>query len=127
IEKNPGDFASLAIESDDPGSKSEGGKLSPFLHGQMLPEFEKVAFSLKPGEISEPVKTRYGYHIIVVDKHETAPLEDVKEDIVDQLRPQKLEQVVDDLKKKSDVKLDEGFFGPITKPAGAEGAGNKAF
>jgi parvulin-like peptidyl-prolyl isomerase len=128
IEKNPDDFAVLAKqESDDPGSKNEGGKLSPFLKGQMLPEFEKVAFSLiKPGEISEPVKTRYGYHVIVLEKHEPAPLEDVKEDIVDQLRPQKLEQVVEDLKKKSEVKLDEAFFGPAVKPASAEG-GNKAF
>jgi len=52
--------------SDDPGSKGQGGYLGWFGKGQMVPEFEQAAFSLKPNEISKPVKTQFGYHLILV-------------------------------------------------------------
>ncbi|HEU4724506.1 MAG TPA: peptidylprolyl isomerase [Candidatus Eisenbacteria bacterium] len=55
--------------SDDP-SGQRGGDLGPFGHGDMVPEFETVAFSLKPGDMSQPVRTRFGYHIIKVDSHQ---------------------------------------------------------
>jgi parvulin-like peptidyl-prolyl isomerase len=59
-----GDFAAIAKErSADPGSKDTGGKLT-INKGQTVPEFEKVAFELKEGVVSEPVKTTYGYHLI---------------------------------------------------------------
>lgn len=59
------DFAEMAArESEDPGSKRNGGKLPWFGINQMVPEFEHAAYALKKGEISEPVKTAYGYHII---------------------------------------------------------------
>jgi foldase protein PrsA len=59
------DFAALAKEySDDPGNSDKGGDLGYFTTGRMLPEFEKVAFALKPGEVSGLVKTQFGYHII---------------------------------------------------------------
>jgi peptidyl-prolyl cis-trans isomerase C len=58
------DFAKMAKEySDDPGSKDKGGEYT-FPRGQMVPEFESAAFGLKPGEVSDLVKTRYGFHII---------------------------------------------------------------
>ena len=55
--------------SDDP-SGQRGGDLGPFGHGDMVPDFESVAFSLKPGDMSQPVRTRFGYHIIKVDSHQ---------------------------------------------------------
>jgi parvulin-like peptidyl-prolyl isomerase len=65
------DFGKIAAEtSDDPASKVDGGNLGTFQRGMMVPEFEKAAFSLKVGEISEPIKTQYGYHIIKVEKHQ---------------------------------------------------------
>jgi peptidyl-prolyl cis-trans isomerase D len=70
-----GDFAKLAMEnSDDPGSKAQGGELGWIVKGQTVPEFEKAAFSLQPGQTSGLIKTTYGYHIIQVEKHEQAHL-----------------------------------------------------
>jgi hypothetical protein len=71
------DFAKLAQEfSDDPGSKMDGGDLGWFGRGQMVPEFEQAAFSLETGQISDPVKSVYGYHIIqVLEKDPARPIE----------------------------------------------------
>jgi peptidyl-prolyl cis-trans isomerase D len=70
------DFAALAREySEDTGTASQGGYLGPFQRGQMVKAFEDVAFSLKPGEISDLVRTEYGYHIIKVLSHERPTLE----------------------------------------------------
>jgi len=80
--KAGGDFAALAKQySEDPGSKEKGGDLDFFPRGQMVPEFEASAFSLMPGQVSDLVKTQYGFHIIkVVDKQAatTQPLEQVR-------------------------------------------------
>lgn len=62
-----GNFAAFAQKySTDPGSKSQGGSLGAITKGALVPEFEKVAFKLRDGEISHPVKTQFGYHIITV-------------------------------------------------------------
>jgi len=113
LDAKPDDFAAIAkVESADPGSKDDGGDLPPFPRNQMVKEFDDAAFSLPVNQISAPIKTRYGYHIIQVKKREIPILEDVKEDITEQLRPQKLEAMVEDLKKKNPTTLDDTFFGP---------------
>ena len=88
--------------SEDPGSKDKGGDLGWLVQGQTVPEFEKAAFSLQPGQVSDLVKTQYGFHIIKVLEKETAhtkPLEEVKLPILTQLR---LNKVQDEENKISD-------------------------
>lgn len=110
------DFAALAAqESDDSGSKAKGGELDPFKHGEMVAPFDAAAFGMKAGELSEPVKSAFGYHIIKVEAHETEPFESAKPDIQRKLQPQKAKDVLEDLVKKTAVTLDPEFFGPAPK------------
>jgi peptidyl-prolyl cis-trans isomerase D len=87
------DFAALAKKnSEDVSSGANGGELPGFVaRGQTVPEFEKVAFSLKPGQASDLVKTQYGYHIIQVLQHEDArlrPFEEAKTELMVQAKKQ---------------------------------------
>ena len=69
------DFAKVAKEaSKDPGSGKEGGDLGFFTKERMVPEFGEAAFKLKPGEISEPVKSQFGWHIIKLEERRQKPL-----------------------------------------------------
>ena len=91
--KGGGNFAKLAKQySKDPGSAANGGKLT-VSKGQTVPEFDKTAFSLKTGAISQPVHTQYGYHIIqalsAVKAAKTTSLAQVRASIQQQLEQQK--------------------------------------
>lgn len=91
--RNGGNFADLAKKySNDPGSKDQGGELGFIKHGVTVPEFDKAAFALQPGQISDLVKTKFGYHIIQTEEKQTAhtrPLDEVKQTIVALLTRQK--------------------------------------
>ena len=84
--KAGGDFDALAkANSDDPGSKDQGGELGMIQRGVTVPAFEQAAFALQPGQISDLVKTQFGYHILKVEEKQTAhlkPLEEVKGQIL---------------------------------------------
>ena len=91
--KNGGNFAKLAKQySKDPGSAANGGKLT-VSKGQTVPQFDKTAFSLKTGQISQPVHTQYGYHIIQalsgIKAASTTSLDKVQASIRQQLEQQK--------------------------------------
>lgn len=75
--KTGGDFAALAKQySQDPGSRDQGGDLGFFPRGAMVPEFENVAFSLAVGQVSNPVQTAFGFHLIkVLEKDANHPLD----------------------------------------------------
>src|ERR1700687_3071401 len=83
--KKGGKFEDLAKKySEDPGSKAKGGDLGWITQGQTVPEFEKTAFSLNPGQVSDLVKTQYGFHVIKVLEKETAhtkPFDEVKDSL----------------------------------------------
>ena len=90
--------------SIDPGSAQNGGDLGEFPRGVMVPEFEKAAFDLKnPGDVSEPVKTQFGWHIIKLEERipeRPSPFEEVKPRILQELREQKTQQVLQDRVKE---------------------------
>ena len=87
------DFAALAIEfSEDEGTAGNGGDLGTFGRGRMVPEFEAAAFSMAPGEVSDPVKSSFGYHVILVTEAEeevTEPFEDVRDSIANILKQER--------------------------------------
>ncbi|RID88550.1 hypothetical protein D1970_01645 [Mesobacillus zeae] len=103
------DFAQLASEhSIDPGSKDIGGKLGYLIKGDMVPEFDKVAFSLEVNKASGPVKTQYGYHIIKVTDKKTNTFEDKKNVIEKELKYQKAKPIntlIAELQKEADINI----------------------
>jgi peptidyl-prolyl cis-trans isomerase C len=106
------DFAKLAQQHSQDNSAAQGGDLNYFPKGQMVPAFDKVAFELKPGEISGVVTTQFGYHIIKVVDHKPGriiPLEEASQQIKhylgEQKKAQHAEAYVDGLKKKSKIEV----------------------
>ena len=102
----------VVLYSDDPGSKDKGGDLGYFERRMMVKEFDEVAFSMEVGQISEPVKTNFGYHIILVtDKMDTQPYDSEYESLKTMFNKQRyqheLEVLIDSLKKKYDFKIDQ--------------------
>jgi len=105
--KNGEDFATVAKEkSKDTGA--EGGDLGFFTRGQMLKPFEDAAFALEVGQISEPVQTQFGWHIIKVEEKRDQPLptfDQVKAAIIAQLVQAKAQEVVTGLRHKAKIEV----------------------
>jgi peptidyl-prolyl cis-trans isomerase C len=116
--KKGGDFSALAKEmSEEPGAKESGGDLGFFSKDRMVPEFSEAAFNLKTGDISEPVRTQFGWHVIKVeDKKEagTSSLEEVKAQLSAYLKQDKQRKVVGDLiaKLRADAKIESTLPAP---------------
>ncbi len=105
-------FEEAAAKYSSCPSKEQGGNLGSFTRGRMVPEFEKAAFELPIGELSVPVKTQFGYHIIKVEERsseEDRPFEEVQNTIYNELLNErqsiKYMEVFEELKKKYNVEL----------------------
>jgi peptidyl-prolyl cis-trans isomerase C len=102
-----GDFAALAKEnSKDPGSKDDGGMLGFFGRGQMVPQFEEAAYRLKKGEISPPVKSQFGFHIIKLEERREKKLptfEEVKDKILNSMIQKKAQDVATGLRTQAKI------------------------
>lgn len=125
VKAAPDKFADLAKEkSTDTMSAQKGGDLGLFGQGRMVADFEKVAFGLKVGEISDVVKTQYGYHIIKVTERkdgERKPFDQVKEQIKATLRNKRLQEQtqghMDDLKKQANLQIIDAAVEKLVPPA----------
>ncbi|QAS51704.1 peptidylprolyl isomerase [Halobacillus litoralis] len=124
------DFASLASEYSSDGSAQQGGKLGWFGPGEMAAEFEDAAYSLEAGEVSDPVQTQFGFHIIkVTDKRDTEDVEsyeDAKEEIKRTLISQKIDQAelqskMDQLMQDAEIDVKDEDFKDLFSSEPAEG------
>lgn len=122
--QNGSGFAALAKQhSTDPGSKANGGKLT-VRKGETVPPFDKVAFELDTGELSAPVETQFGWHLIEalsdVTPEKQTPLAEVKEQIRQQLLQERRQQAISDWSKELNEEFDDrityqvGFSPPAT-------------
>jgi peptidyl-prolyl cis-trans isomerase D len=115
-------FADMAKKySEDPSSAAKGGEYDGVVHGQMVPEFDKAAFSLKVNQISDPVKTTYGYHILQVLAHEQAQLKlfnDVKPQLATEYRKQRVNDLMQQQSDKVQAALTKDPLNPEKVAAG---------
>ena len=107
------DFAALAREySDDSATAQNGGDTGLFHRGQMVPAFEAAAFAVQPGEISDPVDTPFGVHILRLEERKEArllPLDEVREQLREHIREEKMEaaasQETERLREQAEVEI----------------------
>jgi peptidyl-prolyl cis-trans isomerase C len=120
--KGGADFATLAKEkSKDPGA-AEGGDLGYFTKDQMVPEFAEVAFKLDKGQLSDPVKTQFGWHIIKVEDKRTKPtptFDQVKPQLENYVAHRAQAELVDNLRKSANIER-------LDKPAAPDPSLNPA-
>jgi peptidyl-prolyl cis-trans isomerase C len=110
LKKDPGSFGKMAMErSKDPGSKTKGGELGWFDPRRMVPEFGAAVSKLEKGKFTEaPVKTQYGYHVILLEDSraiEAPPLDDVKPQLSQQLQQQNVKKHLDALKAAAKIEV----------------------
>jgi peptidyl-prolyl cis-trans isomerase C len=121
--KNGGDFAKLAREnSDDAASAEHGGVLGPFSPGMLPPEIESHVTQLRPGQVSDPVPSRYGIHIFKVGAHTSQPIDQVRGGISRRMQQQATLDKVEQMRKAAKVEFDAKFFPEAPKPGAAPAA-----
>ena len=124
------DFTKLAKElSEEPGAKESGGDLGFFPKDRMVPEFSEVAFNQKVDDISEPVRTQFGWHVIKVTEKKaagTVPYEEVKTQLVTYLKAKKQEEAAQALLKslRTSAQIENTLPLPAPAPSPSEPAGN---
>ncbi|HVU41046.1 MAG TPA: peptidylprolyl isomerase [Xanthobacteraceae bacterium] len=120
--KGGADFAKLAKEkSKDPSGASNGGDLGWFTKDQMVPEFADAAFKLAKGQISDPVKTQFGWHIIEVEDKRTKPtpsFEQVKPQLENYIAHRAQAELVDSLRKSAKIERLDKPATPVAPPSG---------
>jgi peptidyl-prolyl cis-trans isomerase C len=117
------DFAKVASElSKDPGSKTDGGDLGFFTKDRMVEPFAEAAFKMEPGQISEPVKSQFGWHVIKVEEKRTKPVpsfEEMKEQVENYLARKAQQDIIMGLRQKAKI---ERFDQPAKPAEGAPDA-----
>jgi peptidyl-prolyl cis-trans isomerase D len=117
------DFAALARQySEDDSSRARGGDLDFFGRGRMVPEFEDAAFALQPGQVSDLVKTQFGFHIIKLTERRPAtqrPLDEVRQQIVDQLQWERAQAQAEQIAAAVSREIDDpGDFDTVARRRG---------
>ena len=116
------DFTALAKElSEEPGAKESGGDLGFFPKDRMVPEFAEAAFSEKVGEVSNPVRTQFGWHVIKVTEKKpagTLPYDEVKSQLMTYLKSKKQEEAAQDVLKslRDSAKIENTLPPPVSSP-----------
>jgi peptidyl-prolyl cis-trans isomerase C len=113
------DFAELARTYSEDSTARDGGDTGLFHRGEMVPAFERTAFSLQPGEISDIVATPYGLHIMRLEERREArllPLEEIREQLRDHIREEKMEAAVEAEKERLLQAADIEVLIPLERP-----------
>jgi len=121
--RSGGDFAALAAEASEGPIKGSGGDLGWFRRGEMVRELEQAAFALEPGQVSDPVRTRFGWHVIKLDDKRDLPprpLDELASSLREGLYREELErqteQYIVSLKKNALLEYPMAEFAPSAKP-----------
>jgi peptidyl-prolyl cis-trans isomerase C len=112
--KDGADFAEVArAESDDLNSVNQGGDIGQVRHGQVVPSLEETFCSLNPGELSQPVKTPFGYHVIRMESKEAPALEEMKAQLEQKYRPEAAKKAIDEMIAQRKVVKDPAYYAPV--------------
>lgn len=105
-------FADVAAAgSDDVASAAKGGEMGTFSRSTIIPDLEAAAFSLPTGQVSEPLRSALGYHLLLVESRTTKAFGEVRSDIAATLSSSTSEKALDALTAKAGVTLDDAYFG----------------